>query len=191
MASSKEKRRVGRRASAKPKAKKRTGRPSKYVPIFAAQAKLLCERGATDAELADFFCVSINTVRAWQALHGEFLQAVRVGKESADDRVERSLYQRAVGYTFDTVTIFAPTTTRGAAVVEHREHCPPDVGAQKLWLTNRRREAWRERQEHEHTGKDGKPIETRDVSELSPNEIARRIAFALIGAAPAGAMEGK
>lgn len=174
-----------KRAPPKRVARKRTGRPSKYLPIFAEQAKLLCERGATDAELADFFRVSINTVRAWQVVHCEFLQAVRIGKESGDDRVERSLYQRAVGYTFDTVTIFAPTVTRAAAVIEHREHCPPDVGAQKLWLTNRRREQWKERHDHELGGKDGKPIETRDVTELTPNEIARRIAFALVAGAPA------
>jgi phage terminase small subunit len=38
----------------------------------------------------------------------------------------------------------------------------------------------------EHSGKDGGAIETRDVSGLSPNEIARRIAYALIQGAPAG-----
>lgn len=128
-------------------------------------------------------------MRTWQALHAEFLAAVRVGKEAADDRVERSLYQRAVGYTFDTVTIFAPTTVRNAAVIEHREHCPPDVGAQKLWLTNRRRDAWKERHDHELTGKDGKPIETKDLTERpSDIEIARRLAFLL--SAAAGKPEG-
>jgi hypothetical protein len=160
--------------------KKRTGRPSKYLPIFAEQAKLLCERGATDSELADFFRVSITTVKTWAAVHAEFLAALKLGKDCADDRVERSLYQRAVGYTFDTVTIFAPTIARNAAVIEHREHCPPDVGAQKLWLTNRRRDAWKERQAHELGGIDGKPIETKDVSERpSDLEVARRVAFLL------------
>lgn len=39
--------------------------------------------------------------------------------------------------------------------------------------------AHHEPQKHEHTGKDGGPIKTKDVSELSPLEVARRIAFAL------------
>jgi phage terminase small subunit len=39
------------------------------------------------------------------------------------------------------------------------------------------------KQRHEHTGKDGKPIETKDASELSLNEIGRRIAFALLAGA--------
>jgi hypothetical protein len=165
--------------------RKRTGRPTKYLPIFAEQARVLCERGATDAELADVLRVSISTVRNWQAEHPEFLAAVRLGKELPDERVKRSLYQRAVGYSFDTVTIFAPTTTRGPAIVEHREHCPPDVGAQKLWLTNRCRDEWKERHDHELGGRDGKPIETKDVSERpSDLEIARRVAFLLSRAAP-------
>lgn len=163
-------------APRKPAVRKRTGRPSKYLPIFADQARVLCERGATDAELADVLRVSISTVRNWQAEHPEFLAAVRLGKEMPDERVKRSLYQRAVGYSFDTVTIFAPTTTRGPAIVEHREHCPPDVGAQKLWLTNRCREDWRERTDHELTGKDGAPLVP---PALSPEELARRVAFAL------------
>jgi hypothetical protein len=184
-----------RKRAPKPAPKKRAGRPTKYLAIFAEQAKLLCERGATDRELADFFRVSITTVQTWQALHSEFLAALKMGKDFADDRVERSLYQRAVGYTFDAVKVFAPTDRRGPALVAHREHCPPDVGAQKLWLTNRRRDAWRDRQDHELSGKDGRPIETRDVSEMTSNERARRVAFALIARALApestGATDGE
>ncbi len=44
---------------------------------------------------------------------------------------------------------------------------------------------------HEHAGKDGKPIETKEVGELSPLEVARRIAFVLARATIAGgAMPG-
>jgi phage terminase small subunit len=38
---------------------------------------------------------------------------------------------------------------------------------------------------HEHTGKDGRPIETADVTEMSELEVARRIAFLLAKAARA------
>lgn len=41
-----------------------------------------------------------------------------------------------------------------------------------------------ERHKHEHTGADGGPIETKTIDDLSPNEIARRIAFVLVSAAP-------
>jgi hypothetical protein len=38
---------------------------------------------------------------------------------------------------------------------EYVEHVPPDPGAAKLWLTNRRSEEWREKTSTELTGKDG------------------------------------
>jgi hypothetical protein len=38
------------------------------------------------------------------------------------------------------------------------EHVPPDPGAAKLWLTNRRSEQWRDKTYNEHAGKDGAPL---------------------------------
>ena len=35
---------------------------------------------------------------------------------------------------------------------------PPDPGAAKLWLTNRRTEEWREKNTTELSGKDGGPL---------------------------------
>ena len=167
---------------ARPKASK-AGRPSGYLPEFAKQATKLCELGATNADLADFFGVSINTIANWQTARPEFLAALKAGKVSADDRVERSLYQRAVGYTYYSVKIFCPAG--GVPVtVPYREHVPPDTTAQIFWLKNRRRNEWRDVQKHEHTGEDGGPIETREMTDL---EVARRIAFLLERGARAAA----
>ena len=44
-----------------------------------------------------------------------------------------------------------------------------------MWLTTRSAR-WREVQRHEVTGKDGAPIETKDVSDI---EAARRVAYML------------
>lgn len=149
-----------------------TGRPSKYRDTFAKQAEKLCALGATDEDLADFFEVGIRTIANWKAQHEEFLQALKGGKDQADDRVERSLYQRAVGYSFDSEKVF---NNKGEIVrARIREHTPPDVTAQIFWLKNRRPELWREKQNVELTGKDGGPVET-----ASDAEVARAIAFAL------------
>jgi hypothetical protein len=66
----------------------------------------------------------------------------KVEKDYADKRVERSLYQRAVGYTYDAVKMFS--TPNGIVEVPYREHVPPDVAACFIWLRNWRREEWRE-----------------------------------------------
>src|SRR5688572_9466832 len=84
------------------------GRPSSYKSEFAEQATKLALLGATDQEMADFFKVDGRTVHRWKHDHDEFCHALKAGKEAADDRVERSLYQRAIGYEQDEVKIFMP-----------------------------------------------------------------------------------
>jgi hypothetical protein len=79
------------------------GRPTKFKPEFVAQAEKLCQLGATDQDIADFFEVDLRTIYRWKASHEDFCHALRSGKEVADERVERSLYQKAVGYEQDAV----------------------------------------------------------------------------------------
>ncbi len=132
------------------------GRPSEYIPQYAHVARLMCANGATDAELADAFGVTVVTIWRWQATHSEFCNALSIAKGEYDDRIERSLAQRALGYTFDAVRIFMPANAETPVHAPYREHVPPDPGACKLWLCNRRPEKWRDRKEL--TGADGAPL---------------------------------
>lgn len=126
------------------------GRPSKYKPEYCKQAEKLCALGATDVELADFFGVSINTIDNWKVRYPEFLGALKEAKDIANQRVVRSLYQRAVGYTFESEKVFQ---FQGQIIrADTREHVPPDTTAQIFWLKNRKSAEWRDKQEQEHTG---------------------------------------
>ncbi|MEI5680491.1 MULTISPECIES: helix-turn-helix domain-containing protein [unclassified Mesorhizobium] len=126
------------------------GRPPKYKDTFAAQAAKLCGLGATNADLADFFEVSIRTIERWTSEHEEFCRAVKEAKETANARVERSLYQRAVGYSFDSEKVF---NDKGKILrAATREHCPPDTTAQIFWLKNRKPDEWRDKHEVEANG---------------------------------------
>lgn len=145
----------------------RIGRPPKYKPEFAAVAKALCARGATDAELAAEFGVTTVTIWRWTSKFEAFCNALKVEKGAYDDRIERSLAQRAMGYTYNTEKLFH---NRGRVVrAEVVEHVPADVGAAKLWLTNRRRDKWKDIQSHEH-GNLG------DFDEMSDAELGEFIA---------------
>jgi hypothetical protein len=176
-----------RKAPAKPKPKKKKaaprkaaaskaeiGRPSGYDPEFVGQAQKLCALGATDGDVADFFGVSSRTIYRWKAAHPAFCHALKTGKDECDERVERSLYHRAVGYTYDAVKIFNASGT--PMIVPHKEHVPPDTTAAIFWLKNRRPDAWRDVSRQEHTGKNGGPIDLRDADHV---DQARRVAFAL------------
>jgi hypothetical protein len=125
------------------------GRPSGYKPEYCEQARKLCELGATDIEIADFFDVAVRTLYDWKAAHADFLQALKEGKAEADARVVESLYQRAVGYTHDAEKIFNHDgkVTR----VKYREHYPPDTTACIFWLKNRQPGHWRDKQDHVHS----------------------------------------
>lgn len=117
------------------------GRPSPYKPEFAQIAKRLCRNGATDIEVADILGISVRTFYRWCLLHDEFTAAVRVGKDAADDRVERALYQRAVGYDYVAEKIVTPKGG-GPVAVPYNMHVPADVRAALHWLAIRRPKPW-------------------------------------------------
>jgi hypothetical protein len=144
------------------------GRPSGYRPEYVEHARKLCQLGATDAELADFFKVSRSTLFEWRAANPEFSDTLKIGKAPADDRAERSFYQRAIGY--DVPVRKVVTRREGKAVVttvtETVEHVPGDVGAQKSWLCNRRPRQWRDKIQVEQTS---------NWADRSPLEIKRAL----------------
>jgi len=126
-------------------------RPSKYKPEFAKQAAKLCKLGATDRELADFFGVAESTLNLWKLEHRSFSESLKMAKDAADKRVERSLYQRATGYSHEAVKILM--TKEGDVYREpYVEHYPPDTVACIFWLKNRKPAEWRDKADVEHSG---------------------------------------
>lgn len=120
-------------------------RPTDYDPEYHnPTAFLLYSKGLTDDQVAGVFGISVATLHNWKHEHPEFLDPLRVGKDIADDVVERKLFERATGYSHPAVKIF---NNMGEIVKEnYTEHYPPDTGAIKLWLMNRRGNQWKEKQ---------------------------------------------
>jgi len=149
-------------------------RPTKYKKEFAEQARKLCLLGATDKSLAEFFEVTESTINKWKVDHKEFSESIKKGKEIADAEVASKLYHRATGYEHQEDDI---RSVNGEIVITPTvKHYAPDTTAAIFWFKNRKKAEWRDKQDHEVTGKDGGPIETKDQSE---NDVARRIAFLL------------
>lgn len=135
------------------------GRPSKYKEEFVKQAAKLAALGATDLEMADFFGVSHQTLNAWKVAHPEFLESLKIGKEKADERVEHSLYCRAMGYSHEETDI--RVVNNEIVMTPMIKHYPPDTTAMIFWLKNRKPAEWRDKVQQEHTGADGGPIITK------------------------------
>jgi transcriptional regulator with XRE-family HTH domain len=120
-------------------------------------ARIETGNGKTLADLAKALGVARSTVEEWIKIHPEFSAAIEQGRIDADDRVERALYERAVGYEHPEEKLL--TVSQGAgmpSVVERHKvtaHYPPDPTALKFWLTNRRRARWSERSQLDVGGK--------------------------------------
>jgi hypothetical protein len=126
-------------------------RPTKFKPEMAKQAQKLSELGATDQEMADFFDIETRTLYRWKHDHDEFCQALKAGKDVADERVERSLYQRAIGYEQEEVKIFMPANAAAPVYAPFRAKIAPDTTAAIFWLKNRRSGDWRDKSEVDAT----------------------------------------
>jgi hypothetical protein len=130
-------------------------RPSDYREAYVEGARKLARLGATDEEIADFFKISTRTLYRWKITHEEFCQALKAGKDEADDRVERSLYQRAIGYERDAVKIFMPAGKDEPVYAPYKEAVTPDTTAAIFWLKNRKPDEWRDKTETAHSVSDG------------------------------------
>jgi hypothetical protein len=119
------------------------GRPTTYRPDNAEIARHACMLGATNDTLADRFEVCRRTIDSWIATIPEFSNAVRQGREVADESVVSALFARATGMEQKMTKVFCH---RGQPVTaNYTVQLPPDVRACIFWLRNRRPEEWREK----------------------------------------------
>jgi hypothetical protein len=124
------------------------GRKTMYSPRMAVVARKCCERGLTDIEIAEMLGISLASLYRWKLDHPAFARVFKLGKAAADDRVERSLYSRAIGY--DYIAEKAAMTRHGQKTMRYRAHIPPDTAAAAWFLKNRRPDRWRDAFRHEH-----------------------------------------
>jgi hypothetical protein len=106
-------------------------RPSKYKPEYNEEAKELCMLGYTDQNLADYFKITTTCLNDWKKKYPAFSASVKEGKEGVDREIVQALFDKAKA---------------------------GDTTAMIFWLKNRQKNAWRDKQSHEVTGKDGEQI---------------------------------
>lgn len=125
--------------------KKKNGRPSGFDKLNLDHVKFLAEKGCTDKEMSDFFKIDKATWSNWKNEHPEFFASLKDWKVKADILVEKSLYQRAIGYSHPEEKIFCH---EGEIIrAETIKHYPPSEVACIFWLKNRQPDKWREKRE--------------------------------------------
>lgn len=134
------------------KGNRRGGRPTLYKPTYAEIARRMCAQGATRADLADRFGVTIDTIVAWQSEHRVFSASCKLGQEAGDNHIKQSFYERAIGYTYDCEKLLV---VQGEVIREPiKERVPPDTRAAEFWLRNR----WKDTKQSEARTADDDPL---------------------------------
>jgi hypothetical protein len=135
--------------------KRGPGNPTLYKPEYDGIAQKMCQLGAIDDDLAEAFGVSRRAITRWRLANPSFAEASRVGKAATDDRIERSLMERAVGFTYidkQAIKVKVGPNQERVEIVEVERTMPPDSQSGIFWLVNRRPDLWKMRRETNHTG---------------------------------------
>lgn len=137
----------------------RANRPTYYKDLDLEKIKMLVTRGFTQAEIAFILGISGGLIKRMAAKNPEFRELLDEWREVANGRVERSLYENAIGYVHPETKVFYDSKT--GQIVEHKieKYYPPNVTAGKLWLMNKKPHKWKERIGHEMIGPDGNPMQ--------------------------------
>lgn len=114
-------------------ARKATGRPTEYKPAYGEEILASMASGLSLAAAAAELGIHRQRVYEWEARHPDFADTIRLGRAKRQLYLERRLLSADQGPVV-TSTIFA--------------------------LKNAAGEDWREKQEHEISGKDGGPLIT-------------------------------
>lgn len=158
----------------KPKQKGSGGRLGKKLwnPDYVRMALPLGEACLTDLQVSKILDVSTWTLNDWKKKYPKFASALKQGKEMSDEMVEKSLYQRAVGYSHPDVDIRTVAIGGGVSQIVKTDivkHYPPDPTSCIFWLKNRQPENWRDRQEV--VGADGGPVMVVLQAKFNPEEV--------------------
>jgi len=124
------------------------GPASSFNPDNCKLAYKFCMLGATNEDLARIFEVAVSIVGNWLREFPDFKEAVNKGRAVADADVAERLFERATGYSCEATRYFQ--SPDGPQPVKFMKHYAPDTAACIFWLSNRRRDLWREKIEHEH-----------------------------------------
>lgn len=150
----KAKKKVTKKAKASPKDK--GGRPSKYKPEMNVTVRMITEKGFTDVEIAAAFGISKTTLNSWKKKYPKFMESLKKGKDIADEKVERSLYEIANGYSHPDVHI---SNYKGKITVTPIiKHYPPVAVAAFFWLKNRKPDDWKDRKQVDIGGQKDNPL---------------------------------
>ncbi len=148
------------------------GRPSKLTPELALKIFMLSRKGLTDKEIANVFDITEQTINNWKK-DPEFFESLKADKKIADLMVERSLFERAIGYEHKETELFCH---RGKVISkEITKHYPPDPTSMIFWLKNRLPKEWRDKSQVDQGFTDETDALLQKYKHMSAQELVDKV----------------
>jgi hypothetical protein len=122
--------------------RKAVGRPSEYKVGFVELCRNLCLLGLTDERIAELIGISERQMIRWKKMYPAFRRAFERGRDEADAKVAKALYQRAIGYSHPAEKLHFDKDGN-VHRARYIQHYPPDTAAAAFYLSNRSRAMWR------------------------------------------------
>jgi hypothetical protein len=120
----------------------RRGPKTQFHPTFVTTAFEQCLLGHQDERIAELFGIHIQTLERWKRQFPAFAKAFIRGRDTADGKVAKALYRRALGFSHATEKL---TYDTGGNIVERKRftnYFPPSESALAFYLGNRSRALW-------------------------------------------------
>lgn len=126
--------------------------------------------GLTNEDIAKNVGINPKTLYDWIKKWPEIEQALRLGKEPADRKVENAMFENAIGFEWEEEVPMKlkkewykdgkKHTEEEVKIVVVKKKRPPDPASTFFWLKNRKPETWRDKQDIDLSGEvdTGNPI---------------------------------
>lgn len=129
------------------------GRPSKIQEEMTIRfAVYLAGEGKTDVEIAEYLGITERTLNNWKHTHAQFFQSLKDAKRLEDAKVEKSLFERALGYSHPEEKLFFDSKVGEVVSYQTTKHYPPDPTSMIFWLKNRQPKLWRDKPSEQDEG---------------------------------------
>jgi len=146
----------------KKKVKKPASMPAKWNPVFLGILEKLFEKGCTQREIAEILNISKDTISYWLRTKETVKQAQERGEKEMIEKVKRSFYELAMGYSHPDTVILTNKVTKydneGKPLYSYNKplkvpvikYYPPNAFACHKILTIKDRENWMDVQKIEN-----------------------------------------
>jgi hypothetical protein len=152
------------------------GNRNKFRAEHIRVAKAMAALGAVEEEIADACGVDRRTFQRWGQRYPALREAMKIPRETADDRMELSVFKLGQDRWIEEEEI---KIIDGQIIkVTVRKFIKGDATAALAWLNNRRRDQWRRNPEVYEPLSAPETDET-DITAENKREFARRFALVM------------